>query len=261
FQFGQLAISPDRQYAYASLTDLNAILRISADGQFEKYATLKTPTGLVFHDGRLFAGQWDGKVFDITEGNTSTVYALGFSGLRNMVSTAQGVLVAEQMAGEVTMLAPGNRTGAPAFASGLGSVTDMAVHNGTIYAVEQGDGTGSRVFDITAGGSFSGRTPFATGAFMAALASTGSGLYASSDYRRQGHAAVWEISRGGVVGAQQPIAAFTGVGDTMFEAVPGLTTLPEAVAAVPEPGSMGLIGAGLFALSARLRSGRTTRQR
>ncbi|HYO81804.1 MAG TPA: hypothetical protein VES20_10405, partial [Bryobacteraceae bacterium] len=78
FQFGQLAISPDRQYAYASLTDLNAILRISADGQFEEYATLRTPTGLVFHDGRLFAGQWDGKVFDITEGNTSTVYALGF---------------------------------------------------------------------------------------------------------------------------------------------------------------------------------------
>ena len=76
-----LAIAPDGETVYASVSWEDSIWRVDADGQALPFATMEGPWAMAFGAaGDLYVGSEDGKIIKFAPDGTPSVFATGFTG-------------------------------------------------------------------------------------------------------------------------------------------------------------------------------------
>lgn len=229
YSVGQFAWSVDLDTMYLSLYSTNEVIAIDPQGNYTTHATgLSGPSGLLMtRDGVLLVAEFaTGEITDITLGGDMTNVApltTGLSGPRDMTELADGtVLIADQVLdGIYDVLYPGGGTVGQPFAGGLNLVRGLTVtQNGTLYTTSEQFIQGAfqfRVFDITAGGDFTGASPFAFGRDFFSLTETPDGKLLSGELFGFD---VWDITAGGDFTVATPYATGLIEGESPLDTVP-----------------------------------------
>ncbi len=243
FAAGQMVWSPDLTVAYYANYTTNNVVAIDPNGVVSVFATgITGPTGLLMtSSGRLLVASTAlSKVIDITGGgnfSSATTLISGLNGPRDMLEVSPGVIyIANGGPGTVTKYENGVSSN---FATGLSTVANLVLWNGHVYA-DTYTGTPNQIYDITAGGDFTGAAGFASGLTFGGLTVDSSDHLLANvlgDFR------VYDVTAGGVFSTASP--TFASIPNTRREDS-FLNTVPDAFTPIPEPGSLLLVAAGLI---------------
>lgn len=231
YSAGQIAWSRDGSVMYVTQYGDNSIAAVTPAGEVTTFATgLSGPTGLVMtREGRLLVACFNsGGVIDATAGGdlAAAPSITDVPTPRSMVQLASGRILVVSQSGSVYNLQypAGTLT---LFATVGGTTTDIVEDEaGRIFVSEY---TGSRVVDITAGGSFAEDVAFASGHQFIGLTVDNSGRLLASAFG--GHK-IFDITEGGDFSQAPAYVTSLGLVESALDTAP---VVPRAVATSTEP--------------------------